>query len=129
MCVKRNWARYILHRNQRKSGSHFWECNYVRNFWLSIDNFLKIYRVSLPFNAKDIILGLTEHSSAQGTINHVLIILKYYIYVCRCKCRALDLEGVLEFLKYAINIEKASMIYLSPVQKEHVKRLEAPRSL
>ena len=33
-----------------------------------------------------------------------------------------NLEGGLEFLKYAINIEKASMIYLSPIQKEHVKR-------
>ena len=62
-----------------------------------------------------------EHSSAQGTISNVLIILKYHIYVCRCKCRALILEGGLEFLKYAINIEKASMIYLSPVQKEYVK--------
>ena len=87
----------------------FGECNYVRNFWLAIGNFLKICGVSLPFNAKDIILGLTEHSSAQGTINNVLIILKYYIYVCKCKCRALNLEGGLEFLKYAINIEKASM--------------------
>jgi hypothetical protein len=48
--------------------------------------------------------------------------LKYYIYVFRCKCRALNLESGLEFLKYAINIEKASMIYLSPVQKEHAKR-------
>jgi hypothetical protein len=48
--------------------------------------------------------------------------LKYYIYVCRCKCRDLDLEGGLEFLKYAINIEKASMIYLSSVQKEHTKK-------
>ena len=102
----------------------FWECNYVRNFWLAIGNFLKICGVSLPFNAKDIILGLTELNSAQGTINKVVIILKYYIYVCRCKCRVLYLEGGLEFLKYAtcINIEKASMIYLSPVQKEHVKR-------
>ena len=96
----------------------FWECNYVRNFWLSIGNFLIICGLGLPFNAKDIILGLTEHIS----INNVLIILKYYIYVCRCKYRDLDLEGGLEFLKYVINIEKASMIYLSPVQKEHVKR-------
>jgi hypothetical protein len=38
------------------------------------------------------------------------------------KCRAIILEGGLEFLKYAINIEKALMIYLSPVQKEYVKR-------
>jgi hypothetical protein len=52
---------------------------------------------------------LTEHSSGKGTINNVLIILKYYIYVCRCKCRDLDLEDGLEFLKYAINIEKASI--------------------
>jgi hypothetical protein len=98
------------------------ECNYGRNFWLSIGNFLKNLWCSIPFNAKDIIFGLTEHSSAQGTINNVLIILKYYIYVCRCKCRASNLEGGFEFLKYAINIEKASMIYLSPIQKEHVKR-------
>jgi hypothetical protein len=88
---------------------------------VTIGNFLKICGVSLPFNAKDIILGLPEHSSAQGTINNVLIILKYYIYVCRCKSRALNLEGGLEFLTYAINIEKTSMIYLSPVQKGHVK--------
>jgi hypothetical protein len=60
-------------------------------------------------NAKDIILGLTEHSSAQGTINNVLIILKYYIYVCRCKCRDPDLEGGLEFLKYAIYKHNVSM--------------------
>jgi hypothetical protein len=33
---------------------------------------------------------------------------------------ALNLEGGLEFLKYAIN--DISMIYLSPVQKEYVKR-------
>ena len=54
----------------------FGECNYVWNFWLAIGNFLKICGVGLPFNAKDIILGLTEHSSAQGIINNVLIILK-----------------------------------------------------
>jgi hypothetical protein len=36
--------------------------------------------------------------------------------------KVLYLEGGLEFLKYAINIEKASVIYLSPVQKEHAKR-------
>jgi hypothetical protein len=33
----------------------------------------------------------------------------------------LRLEGGLKFLKYAITIEKVSMIYLSPVQKEYVK--------
>jgi hypothetical protein len=32
---------------------------------------------------------------------------------CKCKYRALNLEGGLEILKYAINIEKASMIYTS----------------
>ena len=35
----------------------FWECNYARNFWLSIGNFLNICHVSLPFNAKDILLA------------------------------------------------------------------------
>jgi hypothetical protein len=65
----------------------FGEWNHVRNIWLAIVNFLKICGVSLPFNAKDIILGLTEHSSAQGTINNVLIILKYYI------CLQMQMQG------------------------------------
>ena len=41
---------------------------------------------------------------------------------CIRKCSILNLEGGLQFLKYNINIEKASMIYLSPVQKKYVKR-------
>jgi hypothetical protein len=94
----------------------FCECNHVRKFWLAIGNFLKICGVSLPFKAKDTILGLTEHNTAHDVINNVLLILNYYIDVCRCKCRAL------EFLTYVINIEKAPMIYLSPVQQEHAKR-------
>jgi hypothetical protein len=65
----------------------FWECNYVRNFWLAIGNFLKICGVGLPFNAKDIIFGLTEHSSAQGALNNLLIILKYYI------CLQMQIQG------------------------------------
>ena len=40
---------------------------------------------------------------------------------CIRKCNNPNLEGGLQFLKYTINIEKASMIYLSPVQKEYVK--------
>jgi hypothetical protein len=95
----------------------FWECNYVRNFWLSVGNFLKICGLSLPFNAKDIILGLTEHSSAQGTIvqnvhssvsfnPHLyrkevdIQKLKYYTYICNCKCSALILEVSLRKKKY-----------------------------
>ena len=81
--------------------------------------------VSLPFNAKNIVIGLTDHISVQATINIVLIILKYYIYVCRCKCRAVNLEGGPEFLKYAITIEKASKINVSAVSKEHVQGEEA----
>ena len=65
----------------------FWECNYVRNFWLAIGNFLKICGVGLPFNAKDIIFGLTEHNSTQGTLNNLLIILKYYI------CLQMQIQG------------------------------------
>jgi hypothetical protein len=44
------------------------------------------------------------------------------VSVQNVECRALSLEGGVEFLKYAINIEKASMINLSPVQKENVNR-------
>ena len=57
---------------ETKESHIFLECNYVRNFPLAIGTFLKICAYS-------IILGLTEHSSAQGALNNLLIILKYYI--------------------------------------------------
>ena len=41
---------------------------------------------------------------AQNTINNVLIILKYYIHICAEDYGFLNLEGGLEFQKYAINI-------------------------
>ena len=78
----------------------FWECNYVPNFWLVIGNFLKICSVSLPFNAKDTILGLIEYNSVQGTMQHCF---NYF-----------------EIL-YIINIEKASMIYLSQYKRNMLK--------
>jgi hypothetical protein len=34
----------------------------------------------------------------------------------------LNLEGGLVFLEYVVNIEKTSLLYLSPVQKKHVVR-------
>jgi hypothetical protein len=82
-----------------------------------------LQRVFYPQNCRDFLYagGLTEQFHTghnQQCFNYFEIL--YYVF--RCKCRALDLEGGLEFLKYAINIEKASMIYLSPVQKEHAKR-------
>ena len=97
-----------------------WECNYVWNFWLAIGNFLKICGVSLPLNAKDIILGLTEHSSAQGTINNVLIILKYYIYM------SADANAGLLFQKVVLNswnmllILKSHQWYICPQYKRNM---------
>jgi hypothetical protein len=46
---------------------------------------------------------------------HIFIFDKYCV-------RQATFKDILEFLKYAINIEKASMMYLSTVQKEHAKR-------
>ena len=48
--------------------------------------------------------------------------MKYYLYVCGYNAMFFNLGGGLEFLKYAINIEEASILYLSPVQKKHVVR-------
>jgi hypothetical protein len=67
----------------------FWECNYGRNFWLSIGNFLNNLWCSIPFNAKDIIFGQTEHSSAHGTTGAHFVLPHWVVNRPQCKSAVL----------------------------------------
>ena len=59
--------------------------------------------------------------SCKGEIPHRgLDYLKYYIYSCRCKGE-IPHRG-LDYLKYYIKIEENSTFYISPKQKEQIKK-------
>ena len=50
----------------------------------------------------------------------VILILRYYLYKCRCFGDKPSSNGGLKYLKYCINIEKTTINFLSSTQKEYI---------
>jgi hypothetical protein len=55
-----------------------------------------------------------------NTNNQVILILKYYLYKCRCLGDKPSINGGLKYLKCCIKIEKKAINFLSPTQKEYI---------
>jgi hypothetical protein len=73
-------------------------------------------------NAPNIILGVGNPLDPDNTNNQVILILKYYLYKCRCLGDKLSINGGIIYLKYCIKIEKTTINFLSPTQKEYMCR-------
>lgn len=62
--------------------TNYMERFFWTNFVYSIAN-LMICGISLPLNAREINLGISKkYHENQNTANHILLILKCYIYIC-----------------------------------------------
>jgi hypothetical protein len=70
-------------------------------------------------NAPNIILGMMNPLKPDNTNNQVILILKYYLYKCRCLGDKPSIHGGLKYLKYFIKIEKTTIHLLSSTQKEY----------
>ena len=69
-------------------------------------NILMTCYITLPLNAREITLGISENYIENQNTHDILSILKYYINRCRCKGEIPHLHRGLEYLKYYIKIEK-----------------------
>jgi hypothetical protein len=79
--------------------------------------------IALPLTAREITLGISEsYIENQSTVNKILLILKCYIYKCKCKRGSPHLHGGFQYLKYYIKIEKNSNFYMSPKQTEQIRK-------
>ena len=76
-----------------------------------------------PLASKDILLGLKD---GNNTIQHTLLMAKYYIYKSRCGNKLPSTDGVLEYIKYCIKIEKLSKQFVSPAQQEYINKKWLP---
>ena len=71
-------------------------------------------------NAPNIILGITNPLDPDNTNNQVILILKYYLYKCRCWGDKPSINGGIKYLKYCIEIEMTTINFLSSTQKEYM---------
>jgi hypothetical protein len=95
----------------------FWECTYTKHFWFSLGNILENCGLNMQYiNAPNIILGIINPLDPYNTINQVILILKYYLYKCRCLGDKPSINGGIKYLKYCIKIED-NHTYLIPYTK------------
>jgi hypothetical protein len=73
-------------------------------------------------NAPNISLGMCNPLDPDNTNNQVILILRYYLYKCRCLGDKPSINGGIIYLKYCIKIEKTTINVLSPTQKEYICR-------
>ena len=71
-------------------------------------------------NAPNIILGIANPLDPDNTNTQVILILKYYLYKYRCLGDTPSINGSTKYLKYCIKIEKKTINFLFPTQKEYI---------
>ena len=70
-------------------------------------------------NAPNIILGIGNPLDPDNTNNQVILILKYYLYKCRCLGDKPSINGGIKYMKYCIKIEKTA-IHSCPLHKKNI---------
>ena len=100
--------------------TNYMERFFQTNFVYSIAN-LMICGISLPLNAREINRGISKkYHENQNTANHILLILKCYIYRCRCKGEIQHLHRGFEYINFYIKIDKNPTFYVCHKQKEEI---------
>ena len=99
----------------------FWECTYSKNVWFSLVNVFEKCCLNMQYiNAPNIILGIMDPLDPDNTKNQVILILKYYLYKCRCLGDKPSINGGIKYLKYCIKIEKTTINFLSSTKREYI---------
>ena len=84
----------------------FAECRYSTKLSEELQN-ASASKLSLPnVSPQNVILGIIDCQSSSVAINHLLLIYKRYIYICRMEAKLISFRGFKCFLQNIISIEK-----------------------
>ena len=71
----------------------FAECSYSTKLWEELQNTLAS-KLSLPnVSPQNVILGIIDCQTSFVTIDHLLLLYKRYIYICRMGAKSISLRG------------------------------------
>ena len=79
----------------------FWECRMVQKLWKKLKEIVLEQNISSELNIMDAFLGI----SASNLVNLICVVVKQYIYFCRCKNITPIVEVMLNRIKEVKNIE------------------------
>ena len=61
-------------------------CAYTKNFWLSVISWFNTYNMKIDkLDEVTILFGICDNNPGNCLLNHIIILGKYTIYICRCK--------------------------------------------
>ena len=82
-----------------------WDCTKVQSFWKEVFDWIKeVTDTNIIFNSKEILLGIDNNNLT--FYNAVFIMVKQYIYACRCKNMLLNIQTLIHNVKHYIQAEK-----------------------
>ena len=89
----------------------FWECENVSNFLVSIYDYFVIRwdSISAIPNRKEFIFGI-KTKNMYSPENLLILYVKYYIWVTRCRKVNLDINGFLNWFKFELKINHMSYL-------------------
>ena len=84
----------------------FLECSYSSNLWIELQRSLSP-KLSFPnSNVKNLTVGFMESKSAQIIVNHILLLFKRYIYLCKLENKSVHFVGFKFFTRTIIKVEE-----------------------
>ena len=94
-------------KNETETLAHlFADCNKVTKIWKEVtEKLLQPFGVK-SLSKKEIILGFDTTANQNEIINHIILEVKYYIYVCKLEKRNPSFDKIKNRLKITESIEK-----------------------
>lgn len=84
----------------------FWDCVEVKKLWSSVIDILEPYiNLREVINNKCVLLG-TNSGENKILVNHIINVIKRYIYVTKCSDRKLSYQGALAKVREVFHIEQ-----------------------
>ena len=84
----------------------FAECSYSTKLWEELQNALSLKLSSPNLSPQNVVLGIIDCQSSFVAINHLLLLYKRYIHLCRMEVKSISSGASNVFLQNITNIEK-----------------------
>ena len=97
----------LLCLEEQETFTHlFLECSYSSNLWRELQRSFSP-KFSLPnLNVKNLTVGFIKSKSTQITVNHILLVFKHYIHLCKLENKSVHFVSFKSFTRTIMKVEE-----------------------
>lgn len=94
----------------------FYYCTHVSELWRDVFNWLAGFGIPRIFSKKVVLMNVTT----DRLLDKIILLVKYYIYVTKCKKLQLSFSGAVKYIKIFYNIERSIAICKGKLAKHDI---------